>query len=292
MNNYKSIHLAYFSGTGCTAYATKIMSDSFIRHGIKTTITEVKNTEYEKVDSDFLILLYPVYDFGTPTPIIEWISKIEAGNGKKAAIISISGGGSISPNTACRVEPMKLLRKKGYDVSYESMIVMPSNVIIKYDNSVAISLIKKLPQKTEEIVSDILSGKRSFLKPLFIDRLITRLGSFGRHSGKSFARKLKVEDTCKSCSWCVKNCPRNNIHLENGKPAFKKECVICLRCVYGCPSKAIKASGSFKKLVLNEGFDFKKLIKLASEFSEMPSASKIPKGYLYKGVRRYLNDEK
>lgn len=80
--------------------------------------------------------------------------------------------------------------------------------------------------------------------------------------------------------------------MQNGKPVFGQECAICLGCVYGCPKKAIDVSGVCKSLVIKEGFDIKALEQYANELpADIPVSSTAAKGYLYSGVRKYLNDK-
>lgn len=288
MDKIDSVQLFYFSGTQGTALAAQKISDCLNAHGVKTLISELKDPKPIQ-PSNFFMLLYPVYDFGAPKPVEEWIKQLQAVHQIPAAIISVSGGGEISPNTACRVSAIKGLEEKGYDVCYESMIVMPSNVFIHYDDMISALLLKKLPIKAEEIVSDILAGKRVRTGPLKIDYFFAVLGSIGRNYGKSFSKHLSAEDTCIGCSWCKNHCPRNNISMQNGKPSFGKKCTICLRCVYGCPKKAIRVSGFCKALILKEGYDLKTMEQRACSLpSELPLSS-IANGYLYSGVRKYLN---
>ncbi|MBY6828977.1 4Fe-4S binding protein, partial [Clostridium botulinum] len=41
------------------------------------------------------------------------------------------------------------------------------------------------------------------------------------------------------CGMCVRNCPKGNIVFENGGVVFHSNCILCLRCIYICPSNAI-----------------------------------------------------
>jgi len=291
MDKIDSVQIFYFSGTRSTALVAQNISDCFNAHSVETLVAELKDAK--PVQSlKYLMVLYPVYDFGAPKPIEEWINRLQAVQHIPAAVISVSGGGEISPNTACRIAAIKGLQQKGYDVGYENMIVMPSNVFVHYNDIVSDLLLKKLPVKAEKIVSDILAGKRIRKRPLLIDRFFAMLGSIGRNYGKSFSKHLRVNNTCVGCSWCRNHCPRSNISMLNGKPVFGKECVICLCCVYGCPKKAITVSGFCKALILKEGYDIKTLEQCACGLpSKLPLSSQIAKGYLYSGVRKYLNSK-
>jgi len=43
-----------------------------------------------------------------------------------------------------------------------------------------------------------------------------------------------------ACGQCVKNCPMNNIALENGKPIWGNQCTHCMACICYCPTEAIE----------------------------------------------------
>jgi ferredoxin len=70
-------------------------------------------------------------------------------------------------------------------------------------------------------------------------------GTFLReHSGK-FAQGFRITGACTGYGWCERNCPLSNIKIpeETSKPVFLNNCVICTRCVYGCPARAIRLNG-------------------------------------------------
>ena len=171
------------------------------------------------------------------------------------------------------------------------MFVMPSNIIISYTDTLSAMLLRATPQKSERVVSDILSGKRNRTKPHLIDRFISKLGILEKNYGKSFGKKLKVNDRCIGCSWCADNCPRGNITMQDKKPVFGSKCVICLRCVYGCPKKAI-VPGMGKFIVIKEGYNLKAVESRTNQMTEFPPISQIAKGFIFKGVRKYLKDNK
>lgn len=122
------------------------------------------------ITEDMLVVLYAVHASNAPEPVYEWIKSIPKVNKTTTAVISVSGGGEIPPNTACRVGCIRLLEKKGYDVVYEKMIVMPSNWIVPTMDALAVRLLEVLPAKVGNAVHDLLSGVRHRTKPMLIDR--------------------------------------------------------------------------------------------------------------------------
>jgi len=240
-------------------------------------------------DADMLVLFFPVHAFNAPKPIDEWIASAANGEDRPAAVISVSGGGEISPNTACRVEVIKKLKGKGYDVFYENMLIMPSNVMIRYDDVLSAMVLRTTAQKSDRAVSDILAGNRMRLKPHLVDRFLSKLGSLEKAYGNIFGKRLKADNNCTGCAWCANHCPRGNISMRENKPDFGSECVVCLRCVYGCPQNAI-VPGSGKWVVLKDGYDLKTIENLAFQLTEFPPPSQTAKGLMLKGVRKYIEE--
>jgi Fe-S-cluster-containing hydrogenase component 2 len=86
----------------------------------------------------------------------------------------------------------------------------------------------------------------------------------------------------------VDHCPVGNIRLDEQRqtPVFSNDCVMCFRCVYGCPRKAMHAN-DFQ--VLKAGFDLWGVEKRMADKALKPVAQ-CCKGIMWAGVRRYLDD--
>jgi len=226
----------------------------------------------------------------SPKPVDEWIASSATVKNIPAAVISVSGGGEVSPNTASRVAAIKKLVQKGYDVFYENMLIMPANVFVSLNDDLAAMLLRAVPGKTKKVASEMLSAKRVRKKPLIWDYLFACLGELEKKHSRSFAKRLKVNDSCTGCGWCRSNCPRGNITIEDSKPVWGKDCVNCFRCIYGCPAQAISTSGFAKKLVLKNGFDLLLLQQRTQHITEFPPVEQIAKGRLLKNLIKYLRD--
>jgi len=285
--DYKKVNLAYFSGTGGTSKVTDAFEKAFSDHSIDVERTELNRKNKPITLGDLLVVLFPIYAFNAPIPIDEWIKEAPMGMGRPAAVISVSGGGEISPNTACRVATIRHLERKGYHVIYERMFVMPSNFLIKYDDSLCAMMLRAAPEIAEKSVSDILAGVQRRTTPYGIDRLASKLGFWEKKASKFFGKQLLANDSCEGCSWCQNHCPRGNIKMHDKKPVFGNDCVICLRCVYGCPQKAIKP-GIGKFIVVNGGFSIDNIENRMRYVTVFPPIEDITKTPSLKGVRDYL----
>lgn len=289
MNTIRTIHLVYFSGTGGTKRVSEYIQAALEARGVKVITTELTRGHYQQKDADFLIILYPVYAMNAPNPVDEWIASAQEGNGKPAAVLSVSGGGEVTPNMACRVGAIRRLEGKGYRVTYESMFIMPSNIFIQIDDTLCAMLFKASQLKVKRVISDILAGKTVRTKPHVVDRVLAKLGLVEKRALVFFSKKLKASEQCSGCSWCASHCPRHNITMRNGKPSFGKECVACLCCIYGCPQKAIEA-GKGKILVLKSGYNLEGVEQRIQSITEFPTASIAARGFGLHGVRQYLEE--
>jgi ferredoxin/flavodoxin len=290
MDTYKDINkikMVFFSGTGSTAVVAQTFQKCLEAHG-KIVINYELNRRNTVTfnDVDMLIITYPVHACNAPEPIYEYIQAVPYVNNIPAVVISVSGGGEITPNTACRRHCIKRLEKKGFNVIYEKMIVMPSNWIVPTIDELAVRLIEILPQKIERIVNDVFSGVIRRIKPDLLNRLLSHLGELEKPCSRYFGRKMKVGENCTGCGLCEKTCPRTNITLINGRPYFSDACTLCLKCIYGCPQKSI-VPGIGKFIVIKQGYNLNAAKKQVGQ-TKQHSVEELAKGYLWKGVKEYL----
>ena len=289
MNN-KRINIVYYSGTGGTERVAKCFESAFKNAGYDVKIGRLfQNTELSHYKDAMLLLIFAVHACNAPEPIYNWIESIEPVNNVSAAVISVSGGGEVIPNTACRLSSIKKLEKMGYKVIYEKMLLMPSNWIVATKKPLSKMLLAVLPKKVKEIIDDIENGTIRRTKPFLIDRLFSCIGEFEKLGARSFGQRIKVSEKCIGCGWCVKNCPSGNISLNSNKPKFGNRCHLCLNCIYGCPNKALEP-GFGKFVVIREGYNLKDFENI-HPLTEQVDIEKLTKGYLWCGVRKYLLDK-
>lgn len=79
--------------------------------------------------------------------------------------------------------------------------------------------------------------------------------------------------------------------IKEGRPVFGGDCLICLKCIYDCPNKAL-APGIGKFIVLKDGYslDFIEQCLADDQSGEINEAKimSLTKGYAYSGIRKYL----
>ncbi|GAB1477246.1 EFR1 family ferrodoxin [Bacillota bacterium] len=290
---YSNIKIVYYSGTGGTAMVAESFRKSLEEKGCSCTVDKITNElaggqlgRHVQHGHSLLLLLFPVHAFNAPEPVYKWIESLSAVNETEAAVISVSGGGEISPNTACRISSIKRLAAKGYRVVYETMIIMPSNILVATKEPLAAMLLRMLPRKVNLAVHDILTGTYKKGAPIMIDRLLSIAGEMEKPMARFWGRYIKGLPHCDGCGWCAKNCPSHNISIVEGKPKFASKCHMCLKCIYGCPKKAL-TPGICKSVIIKEGYDLNCLSEKAL-LNEAADVNELAKGYIWSGVKKYL----
>ena len=281
------IDIVYYSGTGGTKQVAECFEEVCRREGCDVQMYRLfQNKEVHLREDSILLLIFAVHACNAPEPVYHFLDGLPTGNRIQAAVISVSGGGEVSPNTACRVSSIKRLEKKGFRIFYDKMLVMPSNWIVGLEKPLAQHILYVLPHKVESVVRDITSRTTVRTKPLLIDRLFSRLGEGEKAGARQFGKILKVTDDCTGCGMCARQCPAGNIHMNGKRPEFGSQCQLCLNCIYNCPVKAVKP-GMAKFVAIKEGYPLKEY-QAEKSFSNSDEIRKATKGFLWSGVRKYL----
>ncbi|MBN2793953.1 MAG: EFR1 family ferrodoxin [Clostridia bacterium] len=260
----KSIHIVYFSGTGGTEYAAQLLREKCSLETMAVKVSKLyQNNHVEINPEETLMIMYPVYAADAPRAIYSFINSLPKGH-NEVVIIPVSGGGNVSPNTACSSQVKSKLKRKGYRVQKEYHLVMPSNFIMATEDRFALELIHVLPNKCHMIAKEILNETIRLKKPLKRDHVIRVLCSLEKQGAKVFGKTMKVMDPCTGCGLCEKICPKSNIKLIEGKPQFSWSCELCMGCIYACPVQAIKPR-MMKSFVLKEGYDLNHIVERANQ---------------------------
>jgi Pyruvate/2-oxoacid:ferredoxin oxidoreductase delta subunit len=289
----ENVQIVFFSGTGGSKRIAVTFRDELLKRGSIVNLVELGEGSYKDQiheptsgNADFYILIFPVYAFDAPGLIYRWVEAQKGDlSGKEAAVISVSGGGEVWPNTGCRNGCCKALEKKGFTVVYDRMMCMPANLAVEFNDDLVAWTLRAIPDKAKEIVEDLSEGvtKRTKYWKGPLRNYLTKLEN---RKGYLFAKDLIITDECISCGWCASHCPVSNIQIseKSSKPVFMNHCMVCMRCVYGCPVRAIQCNSS---VVFQKGFDLDAVEK-RMEGRELKPVKQCCKGLLLVGVKKYL----
>lgn len=290
-NEIKSVRIVYYSGTGNTRKVARCFETCLKDKGIIVqTYSVTEAGASQALEEDLLLVVYAVHALNAPGAVEKWIAGLPYSAGKRASVVSVSGGGEVCPNTACRRGCIRRLMNKGFTVVYEEMLVMPSNWIVATHEGLAVRLLEVLPAKVGQIFTDILSGVNKRKNPLIIDSFLSVLCKLERRGARQFGKRIRCSEDCNGCGICSRNCPAGNIEMKGDRPAFGNSCHLCLNCLYSCPKKAL-TPGIMKFVLIKEGYSLKAL-EQKIPWTEPVNVEESAKGFLWYGIRKYLLDKK
>ncbi|MDR0334448.1 MAG: EFR1 family ferrodoxin [Methanomassiliicoccaceae archaeon] len=233
--------ILYFSGTGNSRYVAE-------RLGVMLDLPVVPVTDYKdsKIDASGrpVGIVCPVYFWGIPTLISEFIKKTEFQNFEKIFSVCTYGEGA---GNASRMLEKEFLRK-GITVTHQLEIRMPDNYVLFY----------KVPPKDEQMrmlneadnyierIPGLLAENAHKEKRSLIAPAVSAIGypwyKYGRRT-----KRFRVTDECTGCSVCEAACQMNIIKMKDGRPHWtENRCERCLACVHRCPGAAIQIGRSLK----------------------------------------------
>ena len=200
-------------------------------------------TTLEFGPDDVLGIVFPVYSWSVPKLVSEFLHTAPI-KGKPAYIFAAVTCGDETGLTVKHL--MKDLAKQDLTLDAFFSFQMPETYInlpgfkldtpenaqrkISAAESSLPETVKLIRQRAKGNFDRLKGGsaflKSNILKPLFYALLITD-------------RKFRVSDDCIGCGICAKNCPLQNITIENGRPRWNGHCTNCMSCYHRCPKNAI-----------------------------------------------------
>lgn len=238
----------YFSGTGNTELIAKHFAETLRSRGqdvdlfrVEHVLNGTRTVEYEAYE--LIGIGHPVLGFGASSLVERFVEQLPDCNGTPAFVFKTASSPHYVNNGASNTI-LRSLREKGYTPFHNSIVAMPCNFYLKYDDRLNKQLYQAAQRKVElfaeEIVNEIPRDLR--IHPT-LERLLRTVYYWEeRQGGKYFAKGLRVTDSCTLCLKCVRGCPTSNITISGEGIIFSQNCLLCMRCIYSCPQKAIRAT--------------------------------------------------
>lgn len=232
--------ILYFSGTGNSEYAAKRIGKEIGDEAINL-FAKIRSLDFSEIHSASpWVLVTPTYAWRIPRIVQEWLENTTL-VGNRNIYFVMTCGGSIG-NAGKYLEMLCHTKKLNY---MGCMAVrMPENYIAMFSTPTPKEALKIIRQADSVIDETALRIKNNetFLRPAvtFQDKRNSGIINTVFYPIFVHAKKFYATDACISCTKCVNVCPLHNIHLENGKPVWEKNCTHCMACICHCPSEAIE----------------------------------------------------
>lgn len=232
----------YFSGTGNSLYAANAIGEAQGERLISIPAElDRKQTvhSYELKDDELLGFVFPVYAWGPPGIVLDFISKLRI-KGRPFTFSLCTCGDEEGRTTGVL---RKALAAVGITLNSSFALQMPNNYIVGFDvdpKELEEKKLREAERKLAEINQYIgrrehidrnLPGSFPGIKTRAVNPLFNR---FALNTKKFYAN-----DNCTSCGLCEKICPVHSIKVSE-KPVWGNACTQCLGCIHRCPAGAIQ----------------------------------------------------
>ena len=285
----KSALIFYFSGTGNTLEVLGMIQSALRGEGVKTDSCAIDSclnggampdvSAYDAVG-----IGYPIYAFNPPGRVEAFMRTLPCADGKPAFVFKTAGE-PLPTNNASSYAIDRILRRRGYNLTYERHFLMPYNILFRFSDQVVKQIYTLSGKLSRKLAYDVMRGiqDRPRYNPFvmlaaFIMRILRPLARFN-------GRMYSTKDTCNLCQKCVRECGAQNIRVEGGKIRFDGKCVMCMRCVMFCPQGAVKA-GWINNIAVRGPYDFKRIMGDPAIQGGMIQESR--KGF-YKLFKKYVS---
>lgn len=239
----------YFSATGNSKYvASRIAEASEDKIISITECVQTGNYIFPVKENEKVGIVAPVYFWGLPTIISEFLDKLTLNPKKEPYIYYVTTYGTTTGQTSKFAD--KIFIKKNYTIQAYFSVKMPDTWTPIFDLSDK-NKVAHINEQAEAEIEQMIRQIRNKNQGDFMARKMPSVFVKAWYPYYETARKtthFRVEDTCIGCHLCEKKCPVQAIQLKNGKPLWiKDKCVLCLGCLHHCPKFAIQYGKYTKK---------------------------------------------
>ena len=254
----------YFTGTGNTRIASELIEAHLKRSGYSVTLFEVRKHRDalpDPNDFDVVGFGYPIHAFNSPRLFLKTVQTLPNVAKQKPAFIFKTAGEPFPLNRASSWGVIRALKRQGYDILMDRLLLMPYNILFRYPKSLAKQMYFHTNLMAELIACDVIQKRK---KPIvsypwtWVVMMIMRIQWVAaKVNGPLFIAKKRI---CIQCGVCQKMCPSDNITFHAGYPKFGFDCSMCMGCVMYCPTDAIRP-GLITPLRVNGAYDFPRLMQ-------------------------------
>lgn len=246
--------ILYFTGTGNTARAAGVFAEEVRNLGNTALVRRVcRDARAEVSEADTLVVLFPVYNFAAPLPLLWFLKRLPRIPTGRAVVIenygmlSMEGGLHTGYGGASTRLVASLLRRRGYQIHFVGGVGYPENLTVlasSISEQRIAEVVHAADARVRKIAANVAAGQLSVRRDRLGARLLSAAGGFlFRRLGAWQAGKLYVADSrCTGCGACAKACPTAAIKMAEGKPRWNLRCTWCLGCYNLCPVEAVQVS--------------------------------------------------
>ncbi len=243
VNEDQIFKIIYFSPTGNTEFLAKEMKDLLsISDGdmINLGLPNVRGQEiFHRQENVHLILMFSIHGFNPPQKVINLVNSLCKDDLSGVSLIAV-GCNKTWANDSVTYDLVKKLKACGIPFFANEVIAMPLTFIMNFPKEMNQELINEAKKDINRCADSIMRQETHKREIPMKARVLSFAARAEKPAAKLFGLELHATNQCSKCGKCIRECPSGNIREgKDGKPRFGFKCLMCMRCIYGCPEKAI-----------------------------------------------------
>lgn len=243
----------YFSGTGNSTFVATTLANFL---GIqKSFIPDVKPELIVEPEERFL-LVFPVYSWGVPPLVIDFIRKFPHSYWERLKEKNLSVDCVMTCGDEVALAPEMIascFKKSGIEIHSIWSVIMPNNYVLlpgfdidskELENKKLNGCEGRILEIAQSLLRgdkriDVTRGSLAALKSRVIYPLFKKWGVS--------PRKWHYTAACISCGKCAGICPLENVKMQQQHPVWGTRCCSCLGCYHICPVHAVAYGQATRK---------------------------------------------
>lgn len=234
----------WFSGTGNSRYVAERLSSELHDMSLAIMATDVSSL---KMEGESLGFIFPVYSWGVPPQVVEFIDRLPASfltEADKRGIWMVCTCGD--ETGMCPEMLEKKLKDRGVSLRGVWSVIMPNDYVLLpgFDvdsKAVEREKLSEAPERIRTIAKSICDKEwqRDFTRGSWAKLKTSLIYPLFKRWGISY-KKWRSEARCIGCGKCAQVCPMKNIEMKSKRPLWGNNCASCCACFHICPVNAVQ----------------------------------------------------
>ena len=277
-----------FSGTGNTLKVAREYAKAL---GVETMICSMTSSFDELPSPEGFALVgigYPVHAFNAPHIVEKFVRWLKC-DSRKPLFLFHTGGEGLCLNDSSSASIRHILGRC-FDILSERHYVMPYNMIFRHSDAMVKHMVTYMRRLVPLHAKSILSCQHERFRLMPLRHLLSVILRIEWIYARVQGRYMKAGMECSGCGLCVRSCPMGNIRMEDGRPVFGNDCMLCVRCSFSCPDNAVSI-GLLNGWKVNGPYDFDRIMNdvAINDMIPITELTFLYRGYYKKAERLVRN---
>lgn len=231
----------YFSATGNSKYvATHIASATAERMVSISECWKQGKFDFEIGTGESIGFVTPTYFWGLPMIVTDFLQRLTIAKADTNPYCYHVLTYGTSTGQAHRMMARQL-KQHGLAVAGKFIVQMPDTWTPFFDlrdQEEIVRILARAEGQIAQVVTQICSQARGDFNNRKMPLAELYYATY-RH--RKNTAKFRVNNSCRGCGLCQRQCPLAAIEMKNGKPVWTvAQCSLCLGCLHRCPSFSIQ----------------------------------------------------